>query len=194
MQSLIAAAGFIAAAAITPGPNNLLVMRAAAGGGTTKALPVIAAIVLGSLSLLALVTAGGGALFERHPVVRSTVTIAGALYLGWLGLRLALYASGEARDRAPTVGAANVFGLQFLNPKGWVMVLTAVAAVQADMSAVAVFAWLAMLFIAILTASLLVWSSFGTRLAKYFARPRFKVWFDRSMGGLLVTCAVLLFL
>jgi len=194
MQSLIAAAGFIAAGAITPGPNNLLVMRAAAGGGTRKALPAIAAIVLGSLSLLALVSAGGGALFERFPVVRTTVTLAGALFLGWLGLRLALCASGEARDRAVPVRAANVFALQFLNPKGWVMVLTAVAAVQADMSAVAVFAWLAMLFIAILPASLLVWSSFGTRLAKYLARPRFSHWFDRSMGGLLVTCAMLLFL
>jgi threonine/homoserine/homoserine lactone efflux protein len=194
MQSLIAAAGFIAAAAITPGPNNLLVMRAAAGGGIVNALPAIAAIVLGSLALLAVVAAGGGALFERYPVVRTTVTISGALYLGWLGLRLALSASGEVRNRALPVGAASVFALQFLNPKGWVMVLTAVAAVQADMSAVAVFAWLAMLFIAILTASLLSWSFFGTRLAKHLSRPRFRARFDRSMGGLLVTCAILLFL
>jgi threonine/homoserine/homoserine lactone efflux protein len=194
MQSLIAAAGFIAAAAITPGPNNLLVMRAAAGGGTVNALPAIAAIVLGSLALLGLVAAGAGTVFERYPVVRTSITICGALYLGWLGLRLVLSTAGEERESALPVGAASVFVLQFLNPKGWVMVLTAVAAVHAHMSAVAVFAWLAMLFIAILTASLLLWSFFGTQLAKHLARPRFRVWFDRSMGGLLVACAILLFL
>jgi threonine/homoserine/homoserine lactone efflux protein len=196
MNSLIAAAGFITAAAVTPGPNNLLVMRAAAGG-TAKALPAIAAIVLGSLVLLALVVAGGGTLFERYPVVRTVVTVAGALCLGWLGLQLALRASAtaNARDGALLpVGAASVFAFQFANPKGWVMVLTAAAAVQGDMSAVAAFAWLALLFVAILTASLALWSYCGALLATYLARPVCRVWLDRTMGGLLAVCALLLFL
>lgn len=197
MHSLIATAGFITVAAVTPGPNNLLVMRVAACGGTRQALPAITAIVSGSLVLLAFVVAGGGALFDRHSPMRATVTIAGALYLGWLGLRLALAAqpaAGDGRKRAEPVGAANVFALQFLNPKGWIMVLTAVAAVQADLSAAASMAWLAMLFISILPASLLLWSLFGTQLGKLLARPRFRSWFDRSMGGLLVVCAILLLL
>jgi threonine/homoserine/homoserine lactone efflux protein len=199
MHSLMAAAGFITAAAVTPGPNNLLVMRAAADGGTTRALPAIAAILLGSLVLLALVGAGGGAMFERYPVVRTTATIAGALYLGWLGLRIVLSAgqaaAGEARNRAGLpVSAPGVFALQFLNPKGWVMVLTAVGGAQADMSAIAAIAWLAPLFVVILTTCLLLWALCGARLAKSLARPRFRLWFDRSMGGLLVACAILLFL
>lgn len=198
MQSLMATAGFLIAAAVTPGPNNLLVMRAAAGGGTRKALPAIGAIVLGSFVLLAFVVAGGGVLFERYPAVRTAVSIAGAIYLAWLGLQLAMSArraAGDARhDAGLPVGAASVFALQFMNPKGWVMVLTAVAAVQADLSAVASMVWLALLFISILPASLLLWSFFGARLTKHLARPRFRVWFDRSMGGLLVVCAILLFL
>lgn len=199
MYSLMVAAGIIAAAAVTPGPNNLLVMRAAAAGGMSQALPAIGAIVLGSIGLLALVVAGGGALFERHPVLRTLVTVAGALYLGCLGLRLALSASRvpmtAAGNRAGLPdGPARVFVFQFLNPKGWVLVLTAVAAVQADMSAMAAFGALAMLFVAILSLSLLLWSLFGALFVTAFTRPGFSLWFDRTLGGLLAVCSLLLFL
>ena len=199
MNSLMAAAGLIFAAAATPGPNNLIVMRVAATKGIGSAVPAVAAIVLGSVGLLGLVIAGGGVMFERYPALRAVVTACGALYLGALGLRIALTASrataGGARNRAGLPdGPLRVFAFQFLNPKGWVMVLTAVSAVQADMSAAAAFGSLAVLFVAITSACLLSWSLCGALLAGWLARPEFKVWFDRVLGGLLATCSLLLFL
>ena len=199
MHSLMVAAGLITVAALSPGPNNLLVMRAAATGGIGNALPAIGAIVLGSVGLLALVVVGGGALLERHAELRMVVTIGGALYLGSLGVWIALSASrtaaSDARVRAVLPdGAAQVLAFQFLNPKGWVMVLTAVSAVQADMSAAATFGWLAVLFVAISSACLLLWSLFGAVLATWLARPGFNLWFDRTLGGLLAACSLLLFL
>ncbi len=70
MEALIGAAGAIAAAALTPGPNNFVVMRTAARGGLAGALSAIAGVVLGSLALLAVVVAGAGAATPCHTCAR----------------------------------------------------------------------------------------------------------------------------
>ncbi len=97
MEDLIAAAGALVAAALTPGPNNFVVMRAAARGGLIRALPPIAGIVLGSLALLAVVAAGAGAAFEAEPRLEPALAIAGCLYLVYLGIRLLASGSGAPR-------------------------------------------------------------------------------------------------
>lgn len=97
-----------------------------------------------------------------------------------------------ARADTPPVGFLGPFWLQFLNPKGWVMVLTATSAVRAEAGALAAFAHLAVLFTLISTACLLVWSSLGSLLTELLRRKSFRAWFDRLMGGALVASAVLL--
>jgi threonine/homoserine/homoserine lactone efflux protein len=100
MDALIGAAGAIAAAALTPGPNNFVVMRTAARGGLAAALPAIAGVVLGSLALLALIVAGAGAAFDAVPHLREALAIAGCLYLVYLGARLMRGGSGKGTGPA----------------------------------------------------------------------------------------------
>ncbi|WP_161966068.1 LysE family translocator, partial [Steroidobacter cummioxidans] len=95
MLALLSVAGLVAVAAITPGPNNFVVMHVAARAGIVRALPVIAMIVLGSIVLLTLATTGAGTVLEARPALARALTIAGCLYLSWMGISLLL-----ARDQA----------------------------------------------------------------------------------------------
>ena len=197
MDALMGVAAVVTVGAITPGPNNLVVMRAAARSGAAGALPVIAGVVLGSLALLVLVAAGGGAAFQAQPRLKTALAIGGSLYLGGLGARVVLQSfsrtprAGPDAKRLPA-GLMGLFGFQFLNPKSWVMVLTATAAAQNGSGALPTFFRLATLFVVIPAVCLVVWSAFGSLMARTLERPAIRAWVDRGMGLLLAGSALLL--
>ncbi len=190
MQVLVGVVTLVLVAAITPGPNNFVVLRAAARAGLAAALPAIATIVAGSLALLALVGAGARANKAPEPRLRTLITVAGAACLVWLGLGLMRTRSGAGpaapRQAAPT-GVIPLFGFQFLNPKGWIMVLTATSAAPG-------VAWwhLAAVFAIVPALCLLVWSVLGSAFSRLLARPVAAARFDRVMGALLITSAIAL--
>jgi len=195
MPSLLAVAGVVLVAAITPGPNNLVVLRAAVAGGVRAALLAIAGIVAGGLVMLAVVAAGLGGVLVAAPRLRLAIACAGAVYLAWLGLRLALAPTSASeeprahRRHEQPATALSMLAFQFLNPKGWVMVATATAAWSSGPL------WqLAILFAVISAACLLLWSCLGSAMARYLDRPSVARWFDRAMGTLLVISAVALVL
>lgn len=186
MQVVIGVVSLVLVAAITPGPNNFVVLRAAARGGLTAALPAIASIVAGSLALLAVVGGGAGAVFAAEPRLRTLVTVGGCAFLAWLGIGLVRARGGSTAQHAPT-GVVALFGFQLLNPKGWIMVLTATSAASG-------VAWwhLAAIFAIVPALSLLVWSMVGSVLAQALSRPSVAACFDRAMGLLLVVSAIAL--
>jgi threonine/homoserine/homoserine lactone efflux protein len=198
VEALIGVAALIVVAAITPGPNNLVVMQAAARGRAAGAVPAIVGIVLGSLALLAVVVAGAGAAFEVEPRLRTALAVGGCLYLSWLGLQLVVRTfradTGPTRVLAKPLpaGILGLFGFQFLNPKSWVMVLTATAAGQSSAGVLATFLRLSVLFVVIPAICLALWSSLGFAMARVLERPTVRRWFDRGMGLLLVGSAALL--
>jgi threonine/homoserine/homoserine lactone efflux protein len=140
-----------------------------------------------------LVAAGIGSLLAAHAALRTGVGVAGATYMAWLGWRLLARPRAAAADRttgALPAGLPGLFGFQFLNPKGWVMVLTLVAAWPA--TGLAGYLPLALLFIAIPLACLLLWSLAGRLLATHMARPRARRHIDAALGVLLLASAALL--
>lgn len=192
MTSLFSTAIFLIAAAITPGPNNLVVMRNAARSGWTGALPAVVGVVTGGLTLLAVVTAGADSAFSTWPWLRAGIVLGGAIYLVLLGLRLFMSA-GDNRDLgALPAGMMGLFGFQLLNPKGWIMVLTVVAALNTP-TAIHAFLRLAPLFIIIPVPCLLLWAGLGRALRRHLASPLVRLWTDRTLGALLVVAALLLF-
>jgi len=173
------------------------VMRAGARSGWRGALPEILGAVLGGLALLTVVVLGGAALFEALPAARTALAVGGGLYLVWLGGGLVLGSFRAPRTEAAAGAAALPAGLvalfvfQFLNPKSWVMVLTAVSAAQAG-STGAALARLAALFVLIPFVCLVLWAALGALLSGALRRARVRAWFDRAMGLLLVASALLL--
>jgi threonine/homoserine/homoserine lactone efflux protein len=195
MHDLLAPAGLLLAAAITPGPNNLVVLREAARGGVRGAAGAIGGIVLGGLALLAVAAAGAGTMLATHATLRTGLGAAGATYMAWLGLRLlgarARPTTARQADMVLPAGLLGLFGFQFLNPKGWVMVLTLVATWPA--TGLPGYLPLVLLFTAIPLACLLLWGVAGRLLAVHMAQPRARRRIDAAMGALLLASAALLF-
>ncbi|MGH8162497.1 MAG: LysE family translocator [Gammaproteobacteria bacterium] len=197
MEALIGVAGFLVVATATPGPNNLVVMRAAARSGFLAALPAIGGVVIGGLALLVVVITGAGALFAVEPKLQLVVTIGGCLYLVWLAVGLMIGRPDQNEAATPgvsgrlTSGFGGLFVFQFLNPKGWVMLLTAASAVSAS-STPGALALLAALFVPISLISLLAWALFGSLIMRCLARRAVRIWFDRAMGCLLLGVVALL--
>ena len=196
MDALPAVAGFIAVAVITPGPNNFIVMAAAARGGFVAAVPAIAGVVAGSLVLLALAWAGADAAFEAAPPLRPALKLAGAAYLAWLGALLIHRSRSRSRDdlesgagHLPSM-ALGVAGFQLLNPKSWVLILTAAAALSGEAEPLPAFAALAATLAALSLLCLTLWASAGAAIAGWLRRPTARAWFEGAMGGLLIGSAV----
>jgi len=176
-------------AAITPGPNNVIVLRAATTGGLARALPGIAGIVLGGLAMLVVVAVGLGGVLAGRPELLRVLAIAGGGYLTWLGLASVRRAGAIANPAGAglrSLTALALFGFQFVNPKAWVILATAVTAAPGSLAA------LALAFAVISTASLLAWAALGALFARVLARPRIACWVDRALGALLALSGVAL--
>lgn len=192
MTWLFSTSLFLLVAAITPGPNNLVVMHVAMRNGWKSALPAVAGVLAGGLALVVVVTAGAGGTFSAWPWLRGTIATGGTLYLMWIGVRMIAKAGREAGSAVLPASLAGLFGFQFLNPKGWIMVLTVVAALPAADAAHALL-YLTPLFVCIPAACLLTWARLGGALAPHLTRLVVRQWTDRALGALLILAALPLF-
>jgi threonine efflux protein len=99
----IAVVQFLAAA--SPGPNFILVTSYAMGGSRRMALPVVAGVLLATLTWAVLAACGLGVLFARAPALYTVLELASAAYLIWLGARM-LLSVWRSRPGAAAVAAA----------------------------------------------------------------------------------------
>lgn len=189
-DAVLPALAALVAALVSPGPNNFIAFAAAARGGYVSAAALIAGMVAGSFVMLVLLKAGAGAAFSAYPVLRPLIALAGAAYLAWLGLRLIL---GAMRGNGGSGAASGlpdrpfgVFAFQFLNPKGWALILTVLAAWPSGMAA---FAALAAIMIVLPAMFLSLWAAAGSALSRVLSRPGPAAVFGWAMGGLLVASA-----
>jgi threonine/homoserine/homoserine lactone efflux protein len=178
-------------AAITPGPNNLMVLRAAMHRGVAGAIGAIAGCVLGGLLVLGAAAWGARELLAVWPGALRALTVVGALYLAGLGLALVLRpgagaASGAGPVRGAVATSVAMLGFQLVNPKCWIMAITAIGTQRGSVAALGVA------FTAIPVLCLTAWAGFGALLARQSAHPVRGRWIDRVLGLLLFGCALAL--
>jgi threonine/homoserine/homoserine lactone efflux protein len=189
IHSLLPVIGLLFVAAITPGPNNVLVMDASARRGRVAASAVVLGVVLGSLLLLGLLSLGAGRALQTFPGLRATLCIGGGAYLAWLGVALIARGAGNSDQQAHRRVPASVWGVaafQLLNPKAWLLITTALAA----MPEVGGVLGLAALITLLSSLCLSAWAVAGSTASRWLALPGVRLWFDRSMGGLLALSAL----
>jgi threonine/homoserine/homoserine lactone efflux protein len=168
---------------ITPGPNNVMLTASGATFGFRRTVPHMLGISVGfSVQLLA-VCAGLGAIFTRWPDLQTLLRWAGAAYLIYLGWRL--LRSGEARaSHAPkpvTFLEAAIF--QFLNPKAWVMTLTAATLfLPRQLGLLIACLYMVAIMALINLPCIAVWALFGSSLRGFLAKPAGRVAFNAVMA------------
>ncbi len=168
---------------ITPGPNNVMLTASGANFGFRRTVPHILGIVFGFSVVLLAVCAGLDALFTRWPGLQIALRWAGALYLLYLGWRI--LGSGEAKSghhpKPLTLIEAAAF--QFLNPKAWVMTLTAAALfLPRELRFLSACGYMVAVMAIINLPCVTVWALFGRSLRGYLARPAGRTAFNAAMA------------
>jgi threonine/homoserine/homoserine lactone efflux protein len=188
-QSLLIA--FIVFAAVmyfTPGPNNVMLLSSALTYGFRRSLPHMAGITFGMGFMVAAVGLGLGTIFITYPVLQTILKYAGAAYLIYLAGKIAMsdpVTPGQDNRRGPmTFWGAVLF--QWVNVKGWVMVIGTITAY----AGIASFPWNIVIQTAITlvigTLATAAWALFGSALRPLLTSPRMVRAFNIVMALLLL--------
>src|SRR5664279_362924 len=183
--------GFIVFAAVmyfTPGPNNVMLLSSGLTYGFRHTLPHIAGVTLGVAFMVAAVGVGLGTIFVAYPVLQTILKYAGAAYLIYLAAAIAMSgAAPTAQDnrRGPmTFCGEAVF--QWINVKGWVMVIGTITAY----AAIAAFPWnilkQTLITLVIGAFATVAWALFGSALRPIMRTPRAVRAFNIVMALLLL--------
>lgn len=191
--------GVMAVMAITPGPANVFSVANGVERGKAGALLGVLGMNTATLVWFAAAALGLGALVVAFPAVFRWVSIAGALYVAWLGLKALTGAFGTAADPhattiRPNRGAfVDGFMVQIANPKA-VLFFTAVLPPFLDVNRPAA-PQLALFAVATIGMDVLSMSAYGlggAALARRMSEPRFRRGFAVFTGLLLLLAAVLI--
>ena len=178
---------------ITPGPNNVMLTAAGATFGFRRSVPHMLGVCVGfSIELLA-VCAGLGAIFTRWPDLQTVLRWLGAAYLLYLGVRM--LGGGQARTgvttRPVTFLEAALF--QFLNPKAWVMTLTAATLfLPRELGVIAADAYMVAVMVLINLPCIAIWALFGSSLRSFLARPASRKGFNAAMAVALAATGLIM--
>jgi threonine/homoserine/homoserine lactone efflux protein len=200
---VIAFATFSAVVAGTPGPSNALLTAIGARIGFRRGVPSLLGQVTGMGAMLFAITLGLGRVLLAHPLSLQILKWAGVAMLGWMAWRIATANRGEGTPDAGAgfPGRAHARGgflgmaaFQWVNPKGWLVSVAAVATFldPRGHDALAQAAAFAILFWAVALPSCLPWLAFGAALQRYLRSPRAQRILNWAMAALLAGATVLL--
>ena len=180
-------AAFCFASSITPGPNNLMLMTSGVNFGIRRTMPHMMGVALGFSLMVALVGLGLAGVFTRFPALLVGLKWLGAAYMVYLAAKLARAAPvkpGAAGGRPMSFVQAGAF--QWVNPKAWVMALTAVATYTNPADYTRTVGVVALVFGAVNLPCIASWVLFGTALRHALQRPVVLRTFNLAMGALLI--------
>ncbi len=191
---LPALALFSFVSSITPGPNNLMLMTSGLNFGFGRTLPHMLGVALGFTLMVALVGLGLSEIFARAPVLLVGLKWVGAAYLVWLAVKIARSGpleTGVAGARPITFLQAAAF--QWVNPKAWIMAVTACATYTLPESLTLSVFIIAAVFGATTLPCVSVWVGFGSGLRRALSDPGKLRLFNYTMAALLIASLYPLF-
>lgn len=186
---------FAFAVSMSPGPNNVLVASLAVGRPFRAALPAIFGISIGFLALLALTNTGIGSLIQSVPAISFSLKVVGAAYLVYLAWKIF---SSDPSTPSPSLSAAGFWklgALQVVNPKAWLMALTASATYPATLGGgIQGLVLMGVLFTAVNLISNSAWALLGQGGSRLIRTTKGLRNLNRVLGVLLLLSVVMLFL
>lgn len=172
---------------ITPGPNNFMLLASGVNFGFVRTVPHMLGIGIGFLVLLLAVGFGLGAVLTAFPVLHTGLKIAGGAYLLYLAWKIAVSRTlgGKGEAKAQPMRFIDAAAFQWVNPKAWVMAITAMAVyTNPDRPFLSVLL-ISFAFAVVNLPSVSTWAGFGTALRGFLSDPVRLKWFNIAMGLLL---------
>lgn len=172
---------------ITPGPNNLMLLTSGVNFGFRRSIPHMFGIGSGFFTLLIGVGCGLGALVETMPVLYTVLKFAGGAYLLYLAYKIAMSRSiSNVDSRARPMTFVEAAAFQWINPKAWVMAVTAMATYTSPDAYFTTMMIVGIAFAVVNIPSVSSWAAFGQIMRGWLADPVRLKWFNIIMAVLLV--------
>ncbi len=188
LELLLPLCTFAAVSSITPGPNNAMILASGLNYGFVRSLPHLFGITCGFAFMIFATGMGLHAVFEQVPMLQIVLKYGGAIYLLWLAWKLAHAApmSGEQAGLSKPMGFFGAAAFPWINPKAWVMSLSALTTYLPQGFKVADVATLAGVFGIIGIFCVGAWALFGVAMRRVLQDPRSVRIFNIVMALLLV--------
>lgn len=196
---LVSAVAFAVAMAGTPGPNNAMLSSSGSLWGFRRTVPHMLGISIGFPLMLLAVAGGLGGVLQHHPAVLTTLKWLGASYLLYLAWRIAATkprseepGPDHTKSEGRPLGFAQAALFQWINPKAWLVTISAsatVASVGGHPSAGRALL-LAGVFLAVTLPITAFWTFIGVGASRVFTSSRGLRAFNLTMAALLVASLV----
>jgi threonine/homoserine/homoserine lactone efflux protein len=187
LSALPAGILFALVTSITPGPNNTMLLTSGVNFGFRRTLPHVFGISAGVVLLMLCVGFGLGEAFQRFPALYSVLEIASVAYLLYLAWKIGT--SGEVKLRNGEhrpMKFHEAIAFQWVNPKAWMMVLTAVTTIHVSENFGSNVMLMAVVFYVIGLPCICLWAGFGTAMRQVLTDPKRLRIFNIAMALSLV--------
>jgi threonine/homoserine/homoserine lactone efflux protein len=187
LTALPAGVLFALVTTITPGPNNAMLLASGVNFGFRRTLPHIFGISIGVAVLMLSVGYGLGEAFRLFPTLYTVLETASVVYLLYLAWKIGSSRQVQVRkgeSRPMTFFEAVAF--QWINPKAWMMVLTAATTLHLSENFGFNATLMAVVFVVIGLPSISLWAAGGLALRRFLSNPLRLRTFNVTMALLLV--------
>lgn len=177
---------------VTPGPNNSILTASGIKFGFFRSIPNILGIPTGHGLQLALVCLGLGSLFAAFPVLLDILRYVGAAYILYLAYKMFGSLNITAtEDKSRPLKYYEAILFQFVNPKAWVICITAVSLFYPEKENLFVgTVFMVIMSTVINIPSISIWAFAGSVIRQYLSNVRLKKIIEWLLALLLILTAV----
>jgi threonine/homoserine/homoserine lactone efflux protein len=192
LQTLIAVLIFSAVMAFTPGPNNAMLASSGSRFGLARTLPHAAGVTLGFPVMIFLVGLGLASILLASPLLQLGMKSVSCAYLLWMAFQIARSDSTkESSGRAKPLSFLQAAAFQWINPKAWLMAVTAISAYTTGNGRLYIeVAIIAAVSLVVSIFSTLTWAAFGAGIRRWLRSPAALRMFNIAMALSLVASMV----
>ncbi|XUM22449.1 LysE family translocator [Bradyrhizobium oligotrophicum S58] len=188
-QILIAFVTFAFVMSFTPGPNNIMLLSSGVTHGFRRTVPHMMGVSFGFAFMVGAVGFGLATVFISYPVLQEVLKYLGAAYLIYLAVAIAFSGSAKPDDSTAPPRPMSFWGaalFQWVNAKGWVMVISTITAYAAIARFPANVALQVAISFMMAVASTITWTLFGTALRPLLSSERAVRAFNILMAVMLL--------
>ena len=178
---------------VTPGPNNAMLTASGIKFGFKKTIPHLIGIPFGHVIQITLVCFGLGNLFQKYPLVQNYLKWLCFFYLLYLGWKIIGSFSEHKKESGRPLKLYEAAFFQFINPKAWVVALTASTAffpVNENFYLATTFVALTAPFICF--PSICLWALFGSSIKILIKNAKIKKITEYFLAVLLIITAIII--
>ena len=195
LELFLALMGYYFVMYITPGPNNTMLTVSGIKFGFFRTMPHLFGIPSGHALQLILVCLGLGVIFETYPMIQDILKWIGTAYLLYLAWKILGSLKVGDKDTSSPLKYYEAVIFQFVNPKAWIICITAVSLFfPREESLLISILFLVLLSSAVNLPCISCWALFGATIRNFLKNKKIKIAIEWLMAFVLVlTGASILF-